>query len=146
MNVKKFFNILVALSLLVASLVVYRPVEAKSTARFNLDDAEYVPGEVVVVFADSECVGTIDLFDIHSGTAFQLRVFGEAPQNDFYEEVLKVVIYNQNTKRKIKKLVFITRTNCAKELNKGLGKALCSRSNLFGFQIEIIGIGGEEFE
>ncbi len=100
----------------------------------------------VVIFSGESVVGTIDLLDQQEGIAFQLRVFGEAPEKYFYEEVFKVVIYNRGARRKIKKLVFITRTKSAGELNKGLGKTVCCISREFGFGIEIIGIGGERFE
>jgi len=54
MNVRKFLNILIVIAMLATSLVVYQPVAAKSPARFNLEGTEYVPNEVVVVFADSD--------------------------------------------------------------------------------------------
>ena len=57
MNVKRLFNMGMVFVMLVTSMIVYQPAEAKAPAKISqspLADAKFVPGEVVVVFADSQ--------------------------------------------------------------------------------------------
>ena len=68
MNVKKSFNLLMVFMMLVTSLVTFQPVAAQGANKANLEkpivaDADYVAGEVVVVFANSQeknLLGKID--------------------------------------------------------------------------------------
>ncbi len=68
MNVKKSFNLLMVFMMLVTSLVAFQPVAAQGASKANVErpivaDADYVAGEVVVVFADSQeknLLGKID--------------------------------------------------------------------------------------
>jgi hypothetical protein len=100
----------------------------------------------VSIVSSSRVVGRIDLLAVREGVAFQMRCFGAAPEQALYEDVLKVVIYNRTARKKIKKLVLITRTKSGRELNHGLGKAVCDLAADFGFEVEVIGVGGEHFD
>jgi thermitase len=63
MNVKRVFNLGMALMMLITSFAVSQPVAAQAPAMVKPNiqaDAEAVPGEVVVVFADSQDMNLVE--------------------------------------------------------------------------------------
>jgi len=66
----------------------------------------------------------IDLIDHSVNMAYEMKVSGKNPHQEFYRDIFKVIIYNQHHAKKLKGLVFITEQDGADKLNKGLGKAV----------------------
>lgn len=82
----------------------------------------------------------IDVVDLSTAIAYELKVSGKNPQHEFYKDIFKVVVYNQNNKEKIKSLVFLTEQVGTDKLNRGLGKAVTNSSKQLGINIYVIGI------
>lgn len=60
-----------------------------------------------------------DLLDKQEMTAYEFKVSGKNAQNEFYKDVVKVVVWNGlKPQNKINKLVFITEKEGSKHLNK----------------------------
>lgn len=66
----------------------------------------------------------IDVIDSKSATAFEMKVSGKNPHHEFYKDIFKVIIYNENNCIMIKRLVFLTEKSGADKLLKGLGKSV----------------------
>jgi hypothetical protein len=66
----------------------------------------------------------IDLIDYSAAMAYEMKVSGKNPQNEFYRDIFKVIIYNQHHDEKLEGLVFITEQDGADKLEKGLGRAV----------------------
>jgi len=70
-----------------------------------------------------------------------MKVSGKNPQHEFYKDIFKVIVYNQYHTLKLKNLVFITEQQGAKELSRGLGKAVTDESaSQYNLNITVIGI------
>ena len=82
----------------------------------------------------------IDLVDLKSGVAYELKVSGNNPHHEFYKDIFKVVVYNQSHDAKIRRLVFITAESGAARLQKGLGRAGIKVAPQIGFNITVEGI------
>ena len=65
----------------------------------------------------------IDVVDLSTATAYELKVSANNPHHEFYKDIFKVLIYNRHHATKIKRLVFIAEKSTADRLNRGLGKA-----------------------
>lgn len=82
----------------------------------------------------------IDVVDLSTATAYEMKVSGKNPHHEFYRDIFKVVVYNQHHDKKLKRLVFITEREGAGRLNKGLGKAVMESCAQYGFSITVEGI------
>src|SRR3990172_5036325 len=50
----------------------------------------------------------VDVIDFSAATAYEMKVSGKNEGHEFYKDIFKVLIYNQNHDKKLKRLVFIT--------------------------------------
>jgi hypothetical protein len=82
----------------------------------------------------------IDVIDLSTGTAYEMKVSKKNPHHEFYKDIFKVVIYNQHHEKKVKHLVFLTEKDGAEKLRKGLGKAVTESVNQYNLSIEIVAI------
>jgi len=82
----------------------------------------------------------IDVVDFSTATAYELKASGKNPHHEFYKDIFKVIVYNQNHDKKLKHLVFLTEEDGADRLNKGLGKAVTNSHDQLRININIIGI------
>lgn len=82
-----------------------------------------------------------DVVDFSTATAYEMKVSGKNPHQEFYRDICKVVVYNQYHKRKkLKRLVFITQQVGAAKLSKGLGVAIRTALSKYNLQVEVVGI------
>jgi len=82
----------------------------------------------------------IDLIDHSANMAYEMKVSGKNPHNEFYRDIFKVIIYNQHHGKKLEGLVFITEQYGADNLNKGLGRAVKELLAQHRLYIDVIGI------
>lgn len=60
-----------------------------------------------------------DLLDKQEMTAYEFKVSGKNAQNEFYKDIVKIVVWNGlKPQNKIKKFVFITEQSGSKHLDK----------------------------
>lgn len=81
-------------------------------AVFNLDNSRY-QYEVPV---RPEFDQRIDVLDQTEMCAFEFKVSGKNATNEFYKDVVKILLWNERHENKIKKLVFITEETCGRRL------------------------------
>ena len=79
----------------------------------------------------------IDVIDFSSATAYEMKVSGKNAGHEFYKDIFKVLIYNQNHDKKLKRLVFITEKEAIEKLNKGLGDAVRKSVALYKLAITL---------
>lgn len=82
----------------------------------------------------------IDLLDTAGMVAYELKVSPNNSHMEFYRDVFKVLVHNEQTREPIKKLIFISPGQGARRLKRGLGQAACRVSQRFGFTVEVIEI------
>ena len=81
-----------------------------------------------------------DLIDRSANMAYEMKVSGKNPHNEFYRDVFKVIIYKQHHGEKLEGLVFITEQDGADKLNKGLGRAVKELLAQYKLCIAVVGI------
>jgi len=69
-----------------------------------------------------------------------LRFRGKNPHHEFYKDIFKVIVYNQNHPNKINKFVFLTEKEGADKLNKGMGKEVMQSIHAYDFSVKVIEI------
>ena len=80
----------------------------------------------------------IDLVDFREKVAYELKVSGENPGHEFYKDLFKVLVFNQNYNMiKLQRLVFITEGKGIDKLEKGLGKAAADFLQQFNIAVEL---------
>jgi hypothetical protein len=62
----------------------------------------------------------IDIVDFKNQTAYELKVSGKNPHHEFYKDLVKVLTYNLNKEKKLKKFIFITEGEGIDSLQKRL--------------------------
>jgi hypothetical protein len=85
----------------------------------------------------------IDVVDLSTATAYEMKVSGKNPHHEFYKDIFKVIVYNQHHDEKLGRVVFITEKDGADRLNKGLGKAVqavIESGAQYDFEVAVIGI------
>jgi len=82
----------------------------------------------------------IDLIDRSANMAYEMKVSGKNPHNEFYRDIFKVIIYNQHHGKKLNGLVFITEQDGADKLNKGLGRTVKELLAQYKLYIAVVGI------
>jgi hypothetical protein len=50
----------------------------------------------------------IDIIDMEKGIAYEFNVSGKSARDEFYKDIVKVILWNKNHEKKLLKLVFIT--------------------------------------
>ncbi|MGB8368700.1 MAG: hypothetical protein ACLPYZ_15990 [Limisphaerales bacterium] len=103
--------------------------------RLEKTDAERFKKEVSIAGKMNE---KIDLVDFKEKVAYELKVSGNNPGHEFYKDLFKVLIYNQNHNQiKLNTLVFITQGKGVDKLEKGLGKVSADFIRRFGVNVEL---------
>jgi hypothetical protein len=82
----------------------------------------------------------IDVIDYSSKTAYELKVSGKNPQHEFYKDIFKVLVYNQNHTVLIERLIFLTESAPIERLKRGLGAAVIEMLSGNKLGITVIGI------
>jgi len=99
--------------------------------------SKYVKCEVPVGGGLNE---KIDVVDLSTATAYEMKVSRKNPQHEFYKDIFKVVIYNQYNRKKVKRLVFLTEEGGANKLKRGMGQAVMDFVTRYDFIVEIVAI------
>ena len=60
----------------------------------------------------------IDIIDFNSLTAYELKVSGKNPKHEFFKDIFKVILFNEYSNKKIRKLKYISEKEGIKELNR----------------------------
>lgn len=81
-------------------------------AAFGLDNSRYQYEVPVCPEFDQR----IDVLDQAEMCAFEFKVSGKNATNEFYKDVVKILLWNERHENKIKKLVFITEETCGRRL------------------------------
>lgn len=66
----------------------------------------------------------IDVVDFSTDTAYEMKASGKNAGHEFYKDIFKVIVYNRNHDRKLRRLVFLTERNGISRLSRGLGRAV----------------------
>ena len=104
-------------------------------AAHNLDPSRYQYEAPVCPEFDQR----IDVFDRVEMCAFEFKVSGKNATNEFYKDVVKILLWNERRPDKIKKLVFITEETCGRPLLDGpMPKAFIHFLESHGLAIEIV--------
>ncbi len=85
----------------------------------------------------------IDIVDVSTNVAFELKVSGKNTHHEFYKDLIKVLTYNeyQTNKNRLTKLVFISESNGIKSLSNRLDtKFLTMLKNTHRLSVELISI------
>jgi len=82
----------------------------------------------------------IDVIDYSTETAYEMKVSSKNPDHEFYKDIFKVIIYNQNHPTKVKRFVFIIGEKGARQLNRGLAEAVKHYITNHELNIEVKGI------
>ena len=84
----------------------------------------------------------IDFVDTIGHSAFELKMSGKNPEHEFYKDIFKVLIYNQNQTQKrnrLKKLVFLTEKKGIVRLSSKFPQAVVDLlKNLHALDVEFV--------
>ena len=129
------------------SLFLFREEEARRQHRppfFVLPDATLIFLATSPEVALSEVpVGKslnekIDVINISTATAYELKASGKNAGHEFYKDIFKVIVYNQHHDKKLERLVFITEKKGIARLSKGLGKAVSESVAQYSIDVTLI--------
>ena len=108
--------------------------KAWRAAAFNLDPTRY-QYEVPV---RAEFDQRIDVLDREEMCAFEFKVSGKNATSEFYRDVVKVLLWNEQHESKIRKLVFITEESWGRKyLDTPMPKAFINFLRGHGLDVEI---------
>jgi hypothetical protein len=80
----------------------------------------------------------IDVVDRQDHCAYEFKVSGKNATSEFYKDVVKVILWNEERPDKLEKLVFITEEEWGKRyLNTEMPKAFMAYLSRSGLKIEI---------
>jgi hypothetical protein len=82
----------------------------------------------------------IDIFDLSTATAYEMKVSGKNPEHEFYKDIFKIIIYNQHHNIKIQRLVFLTEDDGTYKLNRGMPQAVARLITQYNFGVEVVEI------
>lgn len=82
----------------------------------------------------------IDVIDLSTATAYEIKVSGKNAGHEFYKDIFKVLVYNQHHDKKLEQLVFITEREGVATLSKGLGKAILESVAKYNLTITLVEI------
>lgn len=77
-----------------------------------LDPDRFEVGTIVSPEFDQK----IDIADREHGFAYEFKVSGKSAPAEFYKDIVKVILWNKKSKRKLSKLMFITEEKCGRPL------------------------------
>ena len=58
----------------------------------------------------------IDIVDMEKGIAYEFNVSGKSARDEFYKDIVKVILWNNNHEKKLSKVVFISAKEHGKKL------------------------------
>lgn len=88
-------------------------------------DYEHLEAETRVAKDNKE---KIDIVDHQQRLAYEMKVSGKNPHHEFYKDLIKIVIYNENNpQKKLHTLVFITKDEGIQSLERRLGLQIKDR-------------------
>lgn len=88
-------------------------------------DYEHLEAETRVAKDNKE---KIDIVDHQQRLAYEMKVSGKNPHHEFYKDLIKIVIYNENNpQKKLHTLVFITEDEGIQSLERRLGLQIKDR-------------------
>ena len=79
----------------------------------------------------------IDVVDFSTDTAYEMKASGKNAGHEFYKDIFKVIVYNRNHDRKLKRLVFITERKGISRLDRGLGKTVIESAMEYNIEINL---------
>ncbi len=83
----------------------------------------------------------IDVANLATGTAYEMRVSLNNTHFEFYRDILKILAHNEvNTHRQLKTLVFITPEGGAARVRDGLGKIAAQVARKLALTVVVEGI------
>ena len=82
----------------------------------------------------------IDVVDLVSGIAYELKVSPNNVHMEFYRDIFKVILTRDNRLSHLKKFVFLTPAQGASKLRRGMGKAVIDDAEKIGLSIEVIAL------
>ncbi len=83
----------------------------------------------------------IDVIDIRTSTAYELKVSGKNTHHEFYKDLAKVITYNEYQDNKLKKLVFISEASGIESLKSRLdSRFIALIRRLHGLELNFISI------
>ena len=68
----------------------------------------------------------IDVIDLSTKTAYEVKVSGKNTHHEFYKDMAKVLTYNEYTEVKISKLIFLSESEGISSLEKRLDSRFVS--------------------
>ena len=89
---------------------------------------------------DPELNQRIDVVDTHEMCAYEFKVSGKNATTEFYKDIVKIILWNENPKRneKIRELVFITEDKWGrKHLNTAMPQAFINYLRKHGLLVGI---------
>ena len=108
--------------------------KAWRSAAFKLDPSRYQYEIPVRPDFDQR----IDVLDREEMCAFEFKVSGKNATNEFYKDVVKVLLWNEEHEDTIRKLVFITEETWGrKSLDKPMPKAFIQFLKRYRLEVEI---------
>ncbi|QQS34734.1 MAG: hypothetical protein IPM56_10720 [Ignavibacteriales bacterium] len=105
------------------------------TACYNLDPSRILFEESV----HPEFNERIDIIDREEMTAYELKVSGNNASNEFYKDIVKIIVWNKlKPSNKIKKLIFITVKDGRRFLDKKFIEEYLVALNQMGILVKVI--------
>ncbi|MCG2720576.1 MAG: hypothetical protein L6290_00960, partial [Thermodesulfovibrionales bacterium] len=100
----------------------------KSAQRITKEWQEAIKSEMVYteVSVSPENNEKIDVIDLSTKTAYELKVSGKNTHHEFYKDIAKVLTYNEYSDRKILKLIFLSEPEGIKSLKNRLDSKFVS--------------------
>ena len=80
----------------------------------------------------------IDVVDVVSGIAYEMKVSHNNPHMEFYRDIFKVLIARDNGFPHLKRFVFLTPKKGAEHLLRGMGKVAMEEGPRLGLKIEVV--------
>jgi len=82
----------------------------------------------------------IDVVDLVSGIAYELKVSPNNVHMEFYRDIFKVILARDNRLSHLQRFVFLTPAQGASKLSRGMGKAVIDDASKLGLSIEVVSL------
>lgn len=81
----------------------------------------------------------IDVVDRHEACAYEFKVSGKNAATEFYKDIVKIILWNEKRKDKLKKLVFITEEEWGRKyLDTEMPKGFMAYLARNGLEVEVV--------
>ena len=103
-------------------------LHTKSAQKITKEWQEAVKAEMIFteVPVSPENNEKIDVIDLSTKTAYEVKVSGKNTHHEFYKDMAKVLTYNEYTEVKISKLIFLSESEGISSLEKRLDSRFVS--------------------